>query len=50
MKIIFPSDTSIVLVIFPVLIVLMLCLLVGELFGHVRKMQPWADPKIVKVI
>ncbi|KAF7132516.1 hypothetical protein RHSIM_Rhsim09G0106300 [Rhododendron simsii] len=21
---------------------------VGELFGHVRKMQPWADPKIVK--
>ncbi|GER44402.1 glutamine--tRNA ligase [Striga asiatica] len=23
---------------------------VGELFGHVRKKQPWADPKIVKQI
>lgn len=23
---------------------------VGELFGYVRKKQPWADPKIVKVI
>ncbi|GAA0153183.1 aminoacyl-tRNA synthetase [Lithospermum erythrorhizon] len=23
---------------------------VGELFGHVRKRQPWADPKIVKQI
>ncbi|XP_073295082.1 glutamine--tRNA ligase, cytoplasmic [Primulina huaijiensis] len=23
---------------------------VGELFGHVRKKQPWADPKIVKEI
>ncbi|GMP83349.1 hypothetical protein CsSME_00037294 [Camellia sinensis var. sinensis] len=22
---------------------------VGELFGHVRKRQPWADPKIVKL-
>lgn len=23
---------------------------VGELFAHVRKKQPWADPKVVKVI
>ena len=23
--------------------------LVGDLFGHVRKRHPWADPKIVKV-
>lgn len=23
---------------------------VGELFGHVRKRQPWADPKIVKQV
>lgn len=23
---------------------------VGDLFGHVRKRQPWADPKIVKVM
>lgn len=22
----------------------------GELFGHVRKKLPWADPKIVKVM
>lgn len=28
----------------------MLSLLVGELFAHVRKKLPWADPKVVKVI
>jgi hypothetical protein len=27
----------------------MLLFIVGDLFGHVRKRLPWADPKIVKV-
>lgn len=28
----------------------LLLVAVGDLFGHVRKKHPWADPKIVKVL
>ncbi|PHT51645.1 hypothetical protein CQW23_06107 [Capsicum baccatum] len=27
-----------------------LSLIFGELFGHVRKKLPWADPKVVKEV